>query len=88
MSVHLSAASCIDRVARATGAAGLAEVFARAEAAEPEPELFMPYLSGERTPHNDPLVRGAFLNLDNETDAGRLAQAVLEGWRSRWPTAW
>uniref|UniRef100_UPI0020C70896 xylulokinase n=1 Tax=Sphingomonas bacterium TaxID=1895847 RepID=UPI0020C70896 len=61
--------------------AGPAELFARAEAARPGagPELFLPYLSGERTPHNDPLVRGAFLELDHETDAGRLAQAVLEG---------
>lgn len=81
MSVHLSAASCIDWVARLTGAAGPAELFARAEATGPGAgsELFLPYLSGERTPHNDALVRGAFLNLDNDTDPGRLAQAVLEG---------
>ncbi|KQN28356.1 xylulose kinase [Sphingomonas sp. Leaf34] len=81
MSVHLSAASCIDWVARITGAAGAADLFARAEAAGPAcgPELFLPYLSGERTPHNDPEVRGAFLLLDNDTDAGRLSQAVLEG---------
>jgi xylulokinase len=81
MSVHLSAASCVDWVARLTGASGAAEVFARAEQAGPAagPELFLPYLSGERTPHNDALVRGAFLGLDNETDAPKLAQAVLEG---------
>jgi xylulokinase len=81
MSVHLSAASCVDWVARATGASGAAELFQRAEAAGPAagPELFLPYLSGERTPHNDALVRGAFLALDNETDANRLAAAVLEG---------
>ena len=41
--------------------------------------MFLPYLSGERTPHNDALVRGAFLNLDHDTSAGTLAQAVLEG---------
>ncbi len=81
MSVHLSAASCIDWIARITGAAGAADLFARAEAAGPAsgPEIFLPYLSGERTPHNDPEVRGAFLRLDNDTDAGRLSQAVLEG---------
>ena len=81
MSVHLSAASCIDWVARLTGAAGPAELFARAEATGPAsgPELFLPYLSGERTPHNDALVRGAFLGLDNETTPERLAEAVLEG---------
>ena len=81
MSVHLSAASCIDWVARLTGAAGPAEVFALAESTEAGigPELFLPYLSGERTPHNDPHVRGAFLSLDGETTPGRLANAVLEG---------
>jgi xylulokinase len=81
MSVHLSAASCIDWVARLTGASGAAEVFARAEAAGPAsgPELFLPYLSGERTPHNDPQVRGAMLSLDNDTGPDQMAQAVLEG---------
>jgi len=81
MSVHLSAASCVDWVARLTGASGAADVFARAEAAGPAtgPELFLPYLSGERTPHNDAQVRGAFLHLDHDTSPDRLAQAVLEG---------
>jgi len=80
MSVHLSAASCIDWVGNLTEASGPAEVFARAEAAgSGGSELFLPYLSGERTPHNDPHIRGAFLGLGNETDAGRLSAAVLEG---------
>ena len=81
MAVHLSAASCIDFAARLTGAAGAADLFARAEAAGPAsgPEVFLPYLSGERTPHNDPQVRGAYLNLDYETTPERLAQATLEG---------
>lgn len=79
MAVHLSAASCVDWVGRLTGASGPAEVFARAEAAQAGGEIFLPYLSGERTPHNDPHVRGTFLGLEHETDAGRLSQAVLEG---------
>ena len=81
MTVHLSAASCIDWAARLTGSDGPAALLARAEHAgvTSGPELFLPYLSGERTPHNDPHVRGAFLGLDNETDGARLAQAVLEG---------
>jgi xylulokinase len=81
MSVHLSAASCIDWVAKLTGAANAPELFTRAESTGPArgKELFLPYLSGERTPHNDALVRGAFLNLDYETTPGTLAQAVLEG---------
>ena len=81
MSVHLSAASCVDWVARLTGASGAAELFARAEqtGVGTGSEIFLPYLSGERTPHNDAQVRGAFLAMDNDTDPGRLAQAVLEG---------
>lgn len=81
MSVHLSAAACIDWVARLTGTPGAAELFARAESVGPAsgPEIFLPYLSGERTPHNDAEVRGAFLGLDHDTTPERLAQAVLEG---------
>lgn len=80
MAVHLSAASCIDWVARVIGAADAPEVFARAERAGTSGgELFLPYLSGERTPHNDPEVRGAFLRLDHDSSGDRLAQAVLEG---------
>lgn len=81
MSVHLSAAACIDWVARLTGAPGAAAVFEQAERAGPAsgPELFLPYLSGERTPHNDAQVRGGFLRLDHDTGPERLSQAVLEG---------
>ncbi len=80
MSVHLSAASCLDWAAQATGMdvpALLAT--AEAEGAASGPELFLPYLSGERTPHNDPHVRAALLGLSNETTPGRIAAAVLEG---------
>lgn len=80
MSVHLNAASCVDWAARLIGAADAPAFFAQAESAGPGgPEMFLPYLSGERTPHNDPHVRGAFHYLDFETNAPRLAQAVLEG---------
>ncbi|WP_375286478.1 xylulokinase [Sphingomonas sp.] len=81
MAVHLSAAACIDWVARLIGASGPAELFAKAESAGPAsgPEIFLPYLSGERTPHNDAEVRAGFLRLDNDTTPERLAQAVLEG---------
>jgi xylulokinase len=40
---------------------------------------FLPYLSGERTPHNDSAVRGAFLGLDIGTDRDALVRAVMEG---------
>jgi xylulokinase len=81
MAVHLSAASCIDWAAKLTGCDGPGAIFALAETAGPAagPEIFLPYLSGERTPHNDPHIRGGLLALDNETDPAKLAQAVLEG---------
>ena len=80
MSVHLSAASCLDWAARLAGV-DVPGFMALAEASGAAfgPELFLPYLSGERTPHNDPHVRGAFLGLDNDSDPGRMAAAVLEG---------
>ena len=40
---------------------------------------FLPYLSGERTPHNDAKIRGAFIGLGHESDRAVLTQAVLEG---------
>jgi len=40
---------------------------------------FMPYLSGERTPHNDASVRGGFLNVSIQNDVVDLTQSVLEG---------
>ncbi|QQA44373.1 xylulokinase [Pelagovum pacificum] len=41
--------------------------------------LFLPYLGGERTPHNDARVRAQFLNLDHASDRDSLTRAVLEG---------
>ncbi|MGO4197327.1 xylulokinase [Rhizobium sp. YAF28] len=40
---------------------------------------FLPYLSGERTPHNDAVIRGAFIGLEHESSRVVLTQAVLEG---------
>jgi xylulokinase len=40
---------------------------------------FLPYLGGERTPHNDSTVRGAFLGLSHGNDRPALTRAVLEG---------
>lgn len=40
--------------------------------------LFLPYLTGERTPHNDPHIRGTFYGLDNSTSQAAMTQAVLD----------
>jgi len=53
------------------------------EAAEVPPGseglLFLPYLSGERTPHADPFARGAFVGLTLRHRRAHLVRAVLEG---------
>jgi xylulokinase len=50
-------------------------------ALQPEPArpLFLPYLSGERTPHNDPAARGVFFGLTHDNTRAELGRAVLEG---------
>jgi len=54
-----------------------------AEAAEApagcEGLIFLPYLSGERTPYPDPLARGAWIGLTLRHNRGHLTRAVLEG---------
>ncbi|MEQ1952828.1 xylulokinase [Mesorhizobium sp. CN2-181] len=46
---------------------------------KPTGVTFLPYLSGERTPHNDAAIRGSFTGLAHESDVAVLTQAVLEG---------
>ena len=41
--------------------------------------FFLPYLMGERSPHNDPNVRGTFIGMSMDTTREELTQAVLEG---------
>lgn len=80
MSVILSAASCLSWIASVTGrdeATLLAEV--EAHAPSPARATFLPYLSGERTPHNDPQARGVFFGLTHDTTRPELVRAVLEG---------
>jgi xylulokinase len=57
------------------------EIVAEAEQAPAGSEglLFLPYLSGERTPHPDPLARGAFVGLTLRHRRAHLTRAVLEG---------
>jgi xylulokinase len=41
--------------------------------------IYLPYLMGERSPHLDPYARGVFFGLDNTSDKGKMARAVMEG---------
>jgi xylulokinase len=83
MSVMLSAASCLQWVTKLLGASSEAVLEAQASglnaAQRANAPLFLPYLSGERTPHNDAITRGSFHELSNDTDAAALAYAVIEG---------
>jgi xylulokinase len=81
MSVILSAASCLRWAARALGAESEAALLSEVEAADrPCEQLsFLPYLSGERTPHNDPTATGVFVGITHATDRAALGRAVLEG---------
>ncbi|PAY10807.1 xylulokinase [Bradyrhizobium sp. UFLA03-84] len=76
----LSAASClawIARLLRTPEAELLALLGERPKA--PSPVSFLPYLSGERTPHDDPDVRGMLDGISHGTDRDAIVQAVLEG---------
>ena len=81
MSVMLSAASTLDWVAQLVGSSDLPQLVARAEAQglNRHSALFLPYLTGERTPHNDPNCRGVFFGLRPDTTPAELTGAVLEG---------
>jgi xylulokinase len=80
MAAMLNGASVLDWAARLLGVE-IGGVLARVEErfAGPSPVVFLPYLAGERTPHNDPEARAGFFGLDNATAAEDLVQAVLEG---------
>ena len=81
MSVMLNAASCLDWVVNLTRAQGVGELLAGLEKAGriDTPEVFLPYLTGERTPHNDPYAKGVYFGLTANTDADSLAIATLQG---------
>jgi xylulokinase len=82
MGVMLSAAGSLRwlRDALAPGASFQQLVASAAEVpAGSEGLLFLPYLTGERTPHPDPLARGAFVGLTVRHDLRHLTRAVLEG---------
>jgi xylulokinase len=80
MGVILSATDSLNWLSRITGQdpaklAGAAEL----QYAGPGEEIFLPYLSGERTPHNNAGARGSFVGLSHSSDPAKLAQAVMEG---------
>jgi xylulokinase len=82
MGVMLSAAGSLRWLGDVAAPGGdYGALIGEAERWEPGVEglTFLPYLSGERTPHADPHARGAFVGLTQRHDRGALARAVLEG---------
>jgi xylulokinase len=80
MGVILSATDSLNWLAKITGQKQ-ADLSGAAEAGftGPGEEIFLPYLSGERTPHNNAGARGSLIGLSHLSDPARLAQAVMEG---------
>lgn len=79
MAVHLNGASCVSWTTNLlnrdlTELMQITEKNHRAHSL-----LFVPYLSGERTPHNNPHATGAFFGLEYATQSSDIMQAVLEG---------
>ncbi|MGR3617429.1 MAG: xylulokinase [Paracoccaceae bacterium] len=80
MGVILAATDCMNWLSRLTGQSP--EELAGALPENPNGPghiLFLPYLSGERTPHNDSSIRASFVGVDVADGAAEMTQAVMEG---------
>lgn len=80
MGCMLSAASCnmwwMDNI---IGTKGYKEEQKKIENLGENHVFFLPYLMGERSPHNDPDARGTFIGMTMDTTRADMTQAVLEG---------
>jgi len=83
MSVMLSATSALRWACNLLGVASEAELLRRAGLLEATQRarapLFLPYLSGDRTPHNDARAQGVLFGLNHGHDAASVGYAVVEG---------
>jgi xylulokinase len=80
MGVILAATDCLNWLASVTGQSPAALTDALGDTLTAPSDLkFLPYLSGERTPHNDSQIRGSFIGLDVATTTQDMTRAVLEG---------
>lgn len=83
MAVTLSAASCMEWLRRMTDAADVAALADEASRLDDrrvaQAPVFLPYLSGERTPHNDAGATAALIGLRGAHERADVAYAVLEG---------
>jgi xylulokinase len=83
MSVMLSAASALRWVRELLGLESEAALLERVAQLTPKQHerapIFLPYLSGERTPHNDPAAQGVLFGLTHEHGIADIGYAVVEG---------
>ncbi|MFN2305778.1 MAG: xylulokinase [Paracoccaceae bacterium] len=80
MGVMLSATDSLNWLARITGTKPAELTAALGDDLQaPGKVRFLPYLSGERTPHNDADIRGSFTGLSASTTRDDMTRAVLEG---------
>ncbi len=79
MGVILAAADALNWFAKITDTSSATLTGALGDLQAPGRTLFLPYLGGERTPHNDANIRASFLHLDHATDQAAMTRAVLEG---------
>ncbi len=84
MSVMLSATNCLDWICSITNTSidktlSNVENYLSDFTLIKNSSFFLPYLSGERTPHNNPHIRGSFHSLKTNTNAIDLQYAVIEG---------
>ena len=83
LGVRRAAARCVEWAKTALGAASESELEAKAAAlglaARAAAPVFLPYRGGERTPHNDAVLRGSFHGISHSADQAAMAYAVIEG---------
>ena len=79
MGVILAATDALEWLSRLTGQTAAELTSDLGDVTAPQRTLFLPYLGGERTPINNPNMRGQFLHLDHATDAKAAARAVMQG---------
>lgn len=80
MGCMLSAASCnkwwMDEILRDSDYAGVQKDI---DKLGENHVYFLPYLMGERSPHNDPMARGAFVGMSMDTTRADMVQSIFEG---------
>lgn len=79
MGVILSATDTLNWFAAITGQPAAALTAELGDSLREPQAVFLPYLSGERTPHNDAAIRGALTGISHATDRAAVTAAILEG---------